>query len=167
MKIRSLIVAATLAIGFVSEGFADDAMLRVKALRAARKMARGAVSSEVSAMKNSNFQGIWGGRYFYAPRNSSCSTRVASFDFRHVFLTKGGAGYLSTNHDGNFNGRSRDKGRRWQFAKGITVGGRPGVLAVVYQSLAKNGNSAATGAAISITGGCIVSYGANAVRLAR
>ena len=167
MKIRCLILAASLAMGFVSECVADEAMLRVRALRAARKMVRTAPSPELTAMKNTNFQGIWGGRYNYSSRGSTCGTRVTSFNFRHVLLTKGGSGFLGTNHDGDFNGRSRDKGRKWEFIKGLSVGGRPAALAIVYQSLARNGNSAGTGAAISIQGGCIVAYGANAIRMAR
>ncbi|MEN9847204.1 MAG: hypothetical protein RIS36_2351 [Pseudomonadota bacterium] len=167
MKINSLVLALSLSMGFVSECVADEAMLRVRALRAARKMVRTAPSSQLTAMKNTNFQGIWGGRYFYTSRGSTCRTRVASFDFRHVLLTKGGSGFLSTNHDGDFTGRSRDKGRKWEFVKGMTIGGRPAALAIVYQSLARNGNSAGTGAAISIQGGCIVAYGANAIRMAR
>lgn len=168
MKIHHILFSLSLSLSLVSEVLADDAMLRVRALRAARKMVRTAPSAEVTTMKkNTTFDGIWGGRYVYSPRSSTCGTRLSSFDFRHVFLTKGGSGYLYTNHDGDFTGRSRDKGRKWEFVKGVTVGGRPAGLAVVYQNLAKNGNSAATGVAIVITGGCTISYGANSVRLAK
>jgi hypothetical protein len=167
MKKYCLIVAALLGLSFASEAVADDVMLRVRALRAARKMVRAEPGPDVSAKINTNFQGRWGGRYIYSSRGSSCGTRLTSFDFRHVLLSRGASGYLSTNHDGDFTGRSRDRGRKWEFVKGISAGGRPAALAIVYQSLARNGNSASTGAAISISGGCVVSYGANAIRLAR
>jgi hypothetical protein len=157
MKIRCLILALSLSMGFVSECVADEAMLRVRALRAARKMVRTAPSPELTAMKNTNFQRIWGGRYNYSSRGSTCGTTLTSFNFRHVLLTKGGSGFLSTSHDGDFTGRSRDKGRKWEFVKGITAGGRPAALAIIYQSIARNGNSAGTSAAVIVRGGCIVS----------
>lgn len=72
-----------------------------------------------------------------------------------------------TNHAGDFNGRSRDKGRRWEFARNISVGGRPGVLAVVYANLARNGGSAVTGLGLSLSGGCNFVFGANALRQSR
>ena len=167
MNNRCFVVAVLLGLSFVSEAVADEAMLRVRALRAARKMTRTEAVPEVSAKVNTNFQGGWGGRYIYYARGSSCGTRLTSFDFRHVLVNRGASGYLSTNHDGDFTGRSRDRGRKWEFVKGISVGGRPAALAIVYQSLARNGSSASTGLGLSIAGGCLVSYGAKAIRLAR
>jgi len=167
MKVKHVAVAIAVALSLSWEARSDDSQLRARALRHARRMARTSSAGEVSAMSNTNFAGVWGGRYVYSSRGSSCGTRLTSFQFRHLLLTRGASGSLSTNHDGDFGGRSRDRGRRWEFAKGVSVGGRPAVLGIVYQGLARNGNTAATGAAISISGGCDLLYVANAIRLAR
>lgn len=167
MNVKHIAVAIVVALSVSWEARSDDSQLRARALRQARRIARSSSAEEVSVMTNTNFAGVWGGRYIYSSRGSTCGTRLTSFDFRHLLLTRGSSGSLSTNHDGDFGGRSRDRGRRWEFAKGISVGGRPAVLAIVYQSLARNGNTAATGAAISVRGGCTVVYVANAIRLAR
>ena len=167
MKMSYLIVAVAVVCSLSWEAVADTAQLRVRALRQARKASRMAPSSEVSAMKNTNFDGVWGGRYLFNSRGSSCGSRLTSFDFRHLLVTRGGSGYLSTNHDGDFNGRSRDKGRKWEFVKSYSSRGQTVALAVVYQSLARNGNSAATGLGVSISGGCVFAFGGNAIRLAR
>jgi hypothetical protein len=166
MKAKYFVVAVVVALSLSWEARSDDTQLRTRALRQARRIARTSPAGEVSTMTNTNFAGVWGGRYIYSSRGSTCGTRLTSFQFRHLLLTRGSSGSLSTNHDGDFGGRSRDRGRRWEFAKGISAGGRPGVLVIVYQSLARNGNTAATGAAVSV-GGCTVAYGANAIRLAR
>lgn len=167
MNFRRISCVVVLSFTLCSEVFADDGYLRHRALRAARKMMRSAPAGEIQASGNTNFDGIWGGRYFYVPRASTCGTRLNSFDFRHVFLTKKGDGYLMTNHDGDFTGRSRDKGRRWEFSRNLTVRGVPATIAVVYMSLARNGGSASTGISIAFRGGCVVSYGASAIRLAK
>jgi hypothetical protein len=167
MNVKHIAVVIAVVFSLSWEAWAETSQLRVRALRQARKMARSAGSSEVAAFKNTNFDGMWGGRYVYSSRGSSCGTRISSFQFRHLVVTKGSSGYISTNHDGSFNGRSRDKGRRWEFTKGISVNGRPALLAIVYQNLARNGNSAVTAIGINISGGCLVVYGANSVRLAR
>ena len=167
MKLHHVVVAIAVALSFSFDAVADTSQLRVRALRQARKIARTTPPPEVSAAKNTNFDGVWGGRYVYSSRSSSCGTRLTSFDFRHILVTRGSSGYLSTNHDGDFRGRSRDKGRKWEFVKGVSVGGRPAALVVVYQSLARSGISAGTGVAVSVRGGCLISYGANSIRLAR
>lgn len=167
MKIRYFILALSIALSLVPEVLADDDLLRIRALRAARKVARMTTPPEVSAKGNTNFGGIWGGRYVFAPGASNCGSRLSSFQFRHLFGTRGSSGYMNTNHDGEFFGRSRDKGRRWEFGKSVSSGGRRAVVAVVYHSLARNGNSAGTAYVLSISGGCTVTYVANAVRLAR
>ncbi len=166
MKLSHLIVAVAVVCSLSWEAVADTSQLRVRALRQARKAARMAPSAEVSAMKNTTFDGIWGGRLFFNSR-STCANRLNSFDFRHLLLTKGGSGYLSTNHDRDFTGRSRDKGRRWEFVKGASVGGRRAAIAVVYHSLSRNGNSAGAGYGLSIEGVCDAIYAGNAIRLAR
>jgi hypothetical protein len=166
MKVSHLVIAVVVGLSVSWEAVADTSQLRVRALRQARKMARMAPPAEVSAMKNTNFDGVWGGRYIFNARGSSCGSRLTSLDFRHLLVTRGGAGYLSTNHDGDFNGRSRDKGRKWEFVKSYSSRGRQIALAVVYQSLARNGNSAATGLGVSISGGCVLSFGGNSIRLA-
>ena len=167
MNIKLIVIAVAVMLPLPCKAESDDALLRVRALREARKMVRSSNQGEVTVLKNTNFSGIWGGRYLFSSRGSNCSTRLSSFDFRHLLTTHGSSGYLATNHDGDFTGRSRDKGRRWEFVKSVTINGRPGALAIVYQNLARNGNSAATGAALSISGGCLFAYGANAIRLAR
>jgi hypothetical protein len=167
MKYWHFIVASVLAVSVTGRAIADDGLLRMRALRQARKLMRSSPSADVHALKNTTFDGVWGGRYVYHSGGSTCSPRIASFDFRHMLVTKKSSGYLSTNHDGDFTGRSRDKGRRWEFVKGIYIGGRPAGLAIVYQNLARNGKSAATGAAISVQGGCLITYVANSIRLAR
>ena len=167
MRVNHVLLAIAVSFGVCLDAGAQTSQLRVRALRQARKMVKSSPAGEVSALTNTNFDGIWGGRYVYSSSASSCATRLTSFNYRHVLVTNRGSGYLSTNHDGDFTGRSRDRGRRWEFVKGNSVGGRPAALAVVYQSLARNGNTAATAAAVSISGGCLVSYGANSIRLAR
>ena len=167
MKVSKLVVAVVVAFSFSFEASADMSQLRVRALRQARKLARTAPPAEVSAAKNTNFDGVWGGRYVYSSRSSSCGTRLTSFDFRHLLVTRGSSGYLSTNHDRDFTGRSRDKGRRWEFVKRLSSSGGSGVIAVVYHSIARNGNSAGAGYGISLSTGCDLVYSANAIRLAR
>jgi hypothetical protein len=166
MKIAQLVVAVVVALSFSFEASADTSQLRVRALRQARKLARTAPPAEVSAAKNTNFDGMWGGRFVYSSR-SSCARRLSSFNFRHLLVTRRGSGYLSTNHDSDFTGRSRDKGRRWEFVKRFSSSGASGVIAVVYHSIARNGNSAGAGYGISFSGGCDLVYVANAIRLAR
>lgn len=170
MRLKPIICAVVVSLTVGTDAFADNVTLKYRALQAARRMARQAIpnpTGEVVLLKNTTFDGIWGGRYIYAPQGSTCSTTVSSFDFRHVFLTQKGNAFLSTNHDGDFTGRSRDKGRRWEFAKEVSFRGAPAIIAVVYQNLAKNGNSAATGVGLSIRGGCTVTYVGNAIRFVR
>jgi hypothetical protein len=116
-------------------------------------------------MKNTTFDGIWGGRLFADPR-STCSV-PRSFDFRHRLTTRGGSGYLATNHARDLSGRSRDKGRRWEFVRYDSVGGRRGIVVIVYHSLARSGNSAGVGFGVSLEGSCDAIFGGNAIRLGR
>lgn len=167
MRSSRLVYAVVLLLGLVADASADDELLRGRALRLARKMAGASKSGDVNALKNTNFDGVWGGRYSYSSRLSTCSSSLSGFNFQHVFVTRGGSGFLSTNHDGDFRGRSRDKGRRWEFVKTMTVGGRPAALAVVYSNLARNGNTAGTGVVLSISGGCLITYQGSARRMAR
>jgi len=165
MKIRCFIIAASLVLSLVPEAFADDAALRVRALRAARKLFPSEGIPEVSTKANTNFQGAWGGRYIFYPGGSSCGTSLTSIDFRHVLRSRGASGSLATNHAGGFNGRSRDRGRRWEFVRGTSVNGQQAAVVVLYQNLARSGRSAATGMALTIRGGCTYTYVANAIRL--
>ena len=167
MNFRLLFLAVSISLSLSVNAYGDDGLLRIRALRVARKVARTAPTPGVTVKKNTNFEGVWGGRYYYASGASTCGTSVSSFDFRHLLVNRGSNGILSTNHAGDFNGRSRDKGRRWEFSKGITVGGRPAAIFVLYQNLSRNGDSAVTGIGFALQGGCVISYGANAVRLAR
>ena len=165
MKMSHLIVAVAVVCSLSWEAVADTSQLRVRALRQARKAARMAPSKVVSAMKNTNFDGVWGGR-LYADSRSTCSV-PRSFDFRHRLTTRGGSGYLATNHARDFAGRSRDKGRRWEFVRGDTAGGRRAMVVIIYHSLARNGNSASVGFGVSIEGACDALFGGNAIRLGR
>ena len=167
MRIKPIFCAVMVIVSIGTDAFADDVTLKYRALQAARRMARYESGNQVTPLKNTTFGGIWGGLYIFSPRSSTCSTKLTSFNFRHVFLTQKGNGYLATNHDGDFTGRSRDKGRRWEFSKGVSYRGAAAVIAVVYQSLARNGASAGTGVAVSVRGGCTLSWGGNALRLAR
>jgi hypothetical protein len=167
MNCKQLVVAVAVALSTPWKAEADDAPLRMRVLRELRKMVRSSPQGDVTVLKNKNFDGIWGGRYFYSPRASTCGSPISSFDFRHLLATRGVAGALSTSHDGNFAGRSRDKGRRWEFGKTIPVNGRSAVILVGYASLARNGNSAATAYGLRTDSGCILTFGANAIRLAR
>jgi hypothetical protein len=164
MKIRYFIIAALLALSLVPEAFANNAALRVRALRAARKLFPSEGAPEVSTKANTNFQGAWGGRYIFYPGGSTCATSVTSIDFRHVLRSRGASGYLATNHAGGFNGRSRDRGRRWEFVRGTSINGRQAALVVFYHNLARNGSTAATGMMLTIRGGCTYGYVANAIR---
>ena len=169
MSCKQVVIAVVVAVALSTpwRAEAEDALLKMRVFRELRKMTRASSHGEVAALKNKNFDGIWGGRYFYSSRNSTCGSLVSSFDFRHILGTRGGAGALSTSHDGNFAGRSRDKGRRWEFGKTIPVNGRSAVILVGYASLARNGNSAATAYGLRTDSGCILTLGANAIRLAR
>ncbi len=167
MKSARIVCSFGLFFGCFSSASADDGLLRGRALRLARKMAARYQAGDVTALKNTNFDGVWGGRYSYSPRVSTCSPRTLGFNFQHVFLTRKGSGFLSTNHAGDFTGRSRDKGRRWEFVRRLTVGGRPGELAIVYGNLSRDGNTANTIVAIQARGGCLLAYQGTAVRLAR
>lgn len=166
MKNLYCIIAAFLAVSVVPEVFADDIPLRAQAIRAARKLIRSQASPELSTKANTNFQGAWGGRYIFYPGGSSCPTNLTSLDFRHVLRTRGSSGYLSTNHAGGLNGRSRDRGRRWEFVRTTSFNGRQAAVLVLYQSLARNGSTAGTGMVLTIRGGCTYMYVANAIRLA-
>jgi hypothetical protein len=165
MKLSHLFVAVAVVCSVSWEAVADTSQLRGRALRQARKAARLALSSEVSAMGNTNFDGLWGGRLF-ADSRSTCSV-PRSFDFRHRLTTRGGSGYLATNHARDLSGRSRDKGRRWEFVRYDSVGGRRAVVVIVYHSLARNGNSAGVGFGVSIEGSCDAIFGGKAIRLGR
>jgi hypothetical protein len=167
MNLGHLFLATAVVLSLAGEVAADDGHLKLRALRQARKLVRASYSGDVGALRNTTFDGVWGGRYVFSTRGSTCTPRLTSLAFEHVFFTRGSSGYLSTNHDGDFNGRSRDRGRRWEFGKGIYVNGRPAAVAIVYQNLSRNGNSAATGVAISIRGGCMLTYLATAIRVAR
>jgi hypothetical protein len=164
--VRGALVIVSL-VSFVSNASAETSHDRVRALRLARNMVRQSSSAEVEMLKNKSFDGIWGGRYYYASAASTCPNRIPSFNFRHLLVTHGGSGYLSTNHAGDFTGRSRDKGRRWEFVKSVTISGRPALIGVIYGSLAKNGNTAVTAAAIVLKDACTLAYGSRATRLAR
>ena len=165
MKNIFCIIALSLAISVVPEAFADEIPLRVQALRAARKVFRSEGSPEISTKANTNFQGVWGGRYIFYPGGSSCPTNVTSIDFRHALRTRGASGYLATNHAGGLNGRSRDRGRRWEFLRTTSFNGRQAAVLILYQSLARDGRTAGTGMAFTIRGGCTYMYVANAIRL--
>jgi hypothetical protein len=165
MKLSHLIVVAAVVCSFSFEAVADTSQLRVRALRQARKVARMAPSAELSAAKNTNFDGVWGGR-LYADSRSTCSV-PRSFDFRHRLTTRGGSGYLATNHARDLTGRSRDKGRRWEFVRADSVGGRRAMVVIIYHSLSRNGNSAGVGFGVSIEGACDALFGGNAIRLGR
>lgn len=167
MKFYRVFAVIVSVLSIVVDADADEGRLKMRALRQARKLVRASSTAEVVTMTNTTFDGVWGGRYVFSSRGSTCTPRLTSFDFNHLLITRGASGYLSTNHDGDFNGRSRDRGRRWEFVKGMYVNGRPAGVAIIYQSLARNGDSAATGAAVSIRGGCVITYLATAVRLAR
>jgi hypothetical protein len=167
MNCKQLVVAVAVALSTPWKAEADDAPLRMRVLRELRKMVRSSPQGDVTVLKNKNFDGIWGGRYFYSPRASTCGSPISSFDFRHLLATRGVAGALATSHDGDFPGRSRDKGRRWDFGKVITVDGRSAGMVIAYGSLARKGNSAATVFGLRANNGCILTFGANAIRLAR
>jgi hypothetical protein len=167
MRLKPIFCAIVAILSVGSDAFADNMTLKYRAIQAARRMARQEPVGEISSLKNTSFDGIWGGRYLFSPRSSTCSTKLSSFQFRHIFVTQKANGYLATNHDGDFTGRSRDKGRRWEFSKGVSYRGTSAVVVVVYQSLARNGNSAGTGIAVSVRGGCTLSWGGIALRLAR
>jgi hypothetical protein len=165
--VASILLTVVFTFTAASNALAEYNEQKRQAIRIARRVARMEPTPDVVSMANTNFDGVWAGRYAYASGASTCPSRLRSFNFQHVFITRGGRGILSTNHDGDFTGRSRDKGRKWEFAKNITVGGRPAVLAVIYQNLAKNGSSAGTALALILPGGCIVAYGAAAVRVVK
>jgi hypothetical protein len=167
MSSRPFVCALVLILSFVADASAEDGRLGGRSLRLARKMLRHSQSGDVSVLKNTTFDGVWGGRYSYSSRLSTCSNRVSGFNFQHVFLTRKGSGFLSTNDAGDLTGRSRDKGRRWEFQRRITAGGRPAELAIVYGNLSRNGNTATTIFLLNIQGGCLFGYQATAVRLAR
>lgn len=164
-KALIMVLAGVLSFSALA-ALAEESGHTARALRLARRVTgNGEVVNSVLLKKNTNFDGVWSGQYRYTARGSTCSTRLTRFNFEQLFITNGSRGLLSTNHDGDFNGRSRDKGRRWEFVKSVSVGGRPAVLAIVYGNLAKNGQSAATGIAISISGGCRIVWEASARRI--
>jgi hypothetical protein len=119
-------------------------------------------SNSWGALGGPTFSGNWAGTYSLAKAN--CSTNIRSFNFRHSLLQTGASASLSTSHDGGFYGSSRDRGRRLEFAKTITL--RNGVtcgVAVIYKDLAKDTRSTNTGYAVSCSG-CTWAYGARARR---
>ena len=117
----------------------------------------------VIAKAGPNFSGFWGGRYIKV--SETCATTISSFQFRHALNQAGAGAALVTNHDGSFSGRSRDRGRRLEFAKSIR--GRNGLqcaIAVIYKDLAKNQRSVGTGYAVVCDNGCRSLFGGNALR---
>ncbi|MFO0417196.1 MAG: hypothetical protein ACK5Y6_07905 [Pseudomonadota bacterium] len=165
--VTSILLTVVFTLTSASHALAEYNEQKRQAIRIARRIARTEPTPDVVSMANTNFDGVWAGRYVFSSRVSTCTPRLQSFNFQHVFITRGGRGILSTNHDGDFTGRSRDKGRKWEFSKNITVAGRPAVLAVIYQNLARNGSSAATAIGIQFVGGCSIAYGAAAVRVVK
>jgi len=160
--ITTLGMAATFLF-WIEDTVAENASDKLRALRLARHVARAVPSSEVTSQANTNFDGAWAGRYWYSPQNSTCPSPIGTVDFRHLFRTRGGDGLLITNHDGSFGGRSRDKGRRWEFAKSVSAGGRTAGLAVVYGNLARNGGSAGSAYGVSV-GACRLVFVGTALR---
>jgi hypothetical protein len=163
--ITTLGMAATFLF-WIEDTVAENASDKLRALRLARHVARAVPSSEVTSQANTNFDGAWAGRYWYSPQNSTCPSNISSIDFRHLLVTRGGSGVLRTNHAGDFNGASRDKGRRWEFTRAVSVGGRPAILAVVYLNLARNGGSAGSAYGVSV-GACRLVFVGNALRQSR
>jgi hypothetical protein len=111
-----------------------------------------------------NFSGWWAGQYVRVQTNCLGAPSPTGFLFRHILRQDGGFASLATSHDGPFQGRSRDKGRRLEFVKRIPVQGGSCNVAVVYKDLAKNGRTTGTGYAVSCSNGCQVGYVANAIR---
>ncbi len=107
-----------------------------------------------------NFSGRWAGRYVKVSDNCG-RANIQSFLFRHILSQNGGAASLATSHDGGFSGQSRDRGRRLEFTKPVTSDCD---AAVVYKNLSNNRGVSGTGYAVACTNGCVVSFGANAIR---
>jgi len=117
----------------------------------------------VSAKAGPNFSGLWGGRYIKV--SETCSTPIASFNFRHGLNQAGASAFLATNHDGSFSGRSRDRGRRLEFTKTIrTRNGLQCGIGIVYKDLSKNKRSTATGYAVVCANGCRSAFGGYGLR---
>jgi hypothetical protein len=66
MKAKYFVVAVVVALSLSWEARSDDTQLRTRALRQARRIARTSPAGEVSTMTNTNFAGVWGGRYIYS-----------------------------------------------------------------------------------------------------
>jgi hypothetical protein len=107
-----------------------------------------------------DFSGRWAGRYVKV-RDNCGRADIPSFLFRHILRQNGGSASLATSHDGNFSGRSRDRGRRLEFEKPATSNCN---VAVVYKNLSNNRRVSGTGYAVACSNGCVVSFGANAIR---
>jgi len=162
----AVLLAATMSVEFAQ---ADRAL--VQAAIAEAKFAVSIAKSErkdlsqrtVTSKAGPNFSGFWAGRYIKV--SETCASRVSSIDFRHALNQAGGRARLATNHDGNFTGSSRSKGRRLDFGKSVTFSnGVTCGLGLVYRDMARNQRSATTALAAVCNNGCRVAFGGNALR---
>lgn len=164
--ILALVGATSLFAGALTVHAADEVNFQTLIREADKAVGKRAIRTRRGdtwgALGGPNFSGNWSGTYALAKAN--CSTNVRGFNFRHALLQNGGSASLNTSHDGGFYGSSRDRGRRLEFAKTVTL--RNGVscaVAVVYKDLAKDSRSTNTGYAVSCNG-CTWAYGARARR---
>ncbi len=132
--------------------------LRVELMKASGRF--GTQSAFIRQRGGPNFSGRWAGRYVKVGDNCR-RANIQSFLFRHILNQNGGSASLATSHDGGFSGRSRDRGRRLEFTKPVTSNCS---AAVVYKNLSNNRRVSGTGYAVACSNGCVVSFGANAIR---
>jgi hypothetical protein len=145
-----------------AEDFNTQTLLREADKAVGKRTIRSKRPNSWGALGGPNFSGRWWGTYSLASAN--CPVGIQRFNFRHVLYQSGGAVSLNTNHDGGFYGSSRDRGRRLEFTKTITLrNGTMCALAVVYKDLAKHKRSTNTGYAVAC-GSCLWTYGAIARR---
>jgi hypothetical protein len=148
-----------------SKAYADDQEI-ARAIREADKVVGNRTirakrsTAEGLGKSGANFSGNWSGTYVKV--RSNCSLDLNSFSFRHALRQSGGRAVLNTSHDGEFFGTSRDRGRRLEFGKRITLrnGGTCG-LGIVYKDIARNRRTTNTGYGVAC-GSCVVGFGAQA-----
>jgi hypothetical protein len=112
-----------------------------------------------------SFGGWWSGRLVFVRSQSTCSSGLSSFAFRHFVAVRGAAAGLSTSHDGAFPGRSRDGGRSYIFLKSAYTSSGPWALGVSYSNLSSSGRSAiVVYVAKHLRSNCTYAFGTYATR---
>ena len=165
MRLPVIIATIVFAVFTSTTAHSETENTRYQARKALRSIGFWARGKATGSRKIANLTGLWRGTYTLYPEASTCLMKIPEIKIEHIFAQVGASALLGTDNIGEMMGRSRDKGRMWEFSHTILINGRPTVFLVVYQNFIKGRDVALTGLAIKVSGGCTYVYVAGASRI--